>query len=814
MEQSCLAAVLYLQQSIPGRFVIAECNDPGISPTGQLPFLVHEQHTLSSLRSIIKYVAGLKIIENARSKPGFSVPLSSIEQAKTTAWCAHVESHLGDLVSYALYSNQANWVNMTHPALVNMYSIPQRYYTPFRLREMHRLRLQMAGLWDLPTKENEEKKPFEKEKTKAKEDNKKVFQETFSREKVLEKTRDILDVYARLVADRNFIYREKPTTLDIVLAAHILLLVEPEYPDPYIKNLIQDSYPSLILHARRVFGDIMESQDSQLQISCAPKFVWRSLFPWPPPRWGKRESEEEIQYRRMRWGFYGVALGTMAAYMLFSYHTLARRVAFSKNVTPTLTTVMDEDLIVVDDIDAMDSGPSTSTPATGHDFNLRHKPAHAEPSTSRLRSGSNISTSMDTSERTTRSSIHKNKPHPKLKLKLSDKAAAMAPGMSFLGQYDRELDSDDEDLVFEEQFILRMPPGEDLEKLRKMVAAREVTNDVWFKFKDSRRAAFHIGNSTYSAKLVDLPCIIESQKTLDNKQMFKVADICQMLVVDKKLENDEPTTNHKNFNIDEFIWPHGITPPLHHVRKRRFRKRVNRRTIESVEQEVERLLDEDAMASEVKYEILDNVNPDLSDSEFIEREEPIDAPTPAISDAGEPQTPGYDMGDEGDDREDLGEEEEAVEGDIDEELAAELDLAMADEDEDEGEGEDEDEDESEEDEDDEDDDDEDAQARKLLNEEVRDLEAAVAKKNREISSSANPLIRKRFEDALKKLTADLEMKVVQRDELTEKQRMKKEGIAAMDPDTDPEGGAGDGGEAGVEEDEALFSSDDQVMDMA
>ena len=55
--------------------------------------------------------------------------------------------------------------------------------------------------------------------------------------------------------------------------------------------------------------------------------------------------------------------------------------------------------------------------------------------------------------------------------------------MSFLGPFDRELDSDDEDLVFEEQFILRMPPGDDCEKLRKMVASREISNDVWFKFK-------------------------------------------------------------------------------------------------------------------------------------------------------------------------------------------------------------------------------------------------------------------------------------------------------------------------------------------
>jgi transcription initiation factor TFIID subunit 7 len=110
---------------------------------------------------------------------------------------------------------------------------------------------------------------------------------------------------------------------------------------------------------------------------------------------------------------------------------------------------------------------------------------------------------------------------------------------------------------------------------------------------DSRRAVFHIGNSTYSSKLVDLPCITESHKTLDNKQMFKVADICQvnreifyalitltflqMLVVENRIDNEDALSRHKNFNIDEFIWPHGITPPLHHVRKRRFRKRVNKR---------------------------------------------------------------------------------------------------------------------------------------------------------------------------------------------------------------------------------------------
>ncbi|KAG7088407.1 hypothetical protein E1B28_012404 [Marasmius oreades] len=470
---------------------------------------------------------------------------------------------------------------------------------------------------------------------------------------------------------------------------------------------------------------------------------------------------------------------------------------------------MEDDLIVVDDVEEM---PPPSEPQAGSSQQTEY--SQNAPSGSRTSSRLRTSTQpprapSENIDRATRfASFNKTKTQPKLKLKLSEKAASQAPGMSFLGQYDRELDSDDEDLVFEEQFILRMPPGEDCDKLRKMVAARELSNDVWFKFKDSRRAVFHIGNNTYTAKLVDLPCIIESQKTLDNKQMFKVADICQMLVVDNRIENDDAVAHSsRGFNIEEFIWPHGITPPLHHVRKRRFRKRINKRTIESVEQEVERLLEADNMATEIKYEVLDNVNPDMSDSEFIEREEPVDAPTPAISDMGDAGTPGDlnghdEEGENGD---------EDPEGDIDEELAAELDLALNDEEE-EGDEEEEEEEDSDE-EDDDDDDDEDAQSRKLLNEEIRDLEAAVAKKNSEISSSANPLIRKRFEDALKKLTADLEMKLAQRDELKEQQRRIKEGIPLdHDPDSDSDtgGGTGDTQNARTIEADDLFGDQDSM----
>ncbi|KAF7793165.1 hypothetical protein EIP86_004274 [Pleurotus ostreatoroseus] len=485
----------------------------------------------------------------------------------------------------------------------------------------------------------------------------------------------------------------------------------------------------------------------------------------------------------------------------------------------------DEDLIVVDDVDDSLPPATPKAPVPGPSHDSRPPPTTGIRSALRRRkTPPSYAEQMDDEspergERKTRSSTYRSigsrSFQPKLKLKLSEKAAAQAPGMSFLGAFDRELDSDEEDLVFEEQFVLRMPAGEDCEKLRKMVTSREISPDVWFKFKDSRRAVFHIGNNLYSAKLVDLPCIIESQKTLDNKQMFKVADICQMLVVENPIPSEEATTSQQTFNIDEFIWPHGVTPPLHHVRKRRFRKRISRRvchpvackTIETVEQEVERLLEADADADEVKYDVFDNVNPDASDSEFLEMGGPAEPQTPGFggSEAGDAPTPGGEGYEEGESmeatRREGDEDGEEGEEDIDEDLAAELDLALGDEDgEDEGDEEDDDEDDDESEEEDDDEDDEEVQAKKLLNEEIRDLEAAVAKKGMEIASSANPLIRRRFEEALRKLQADLDTKRAQRDELKEKRRLQKEGKA-------PDGGDDGDDEDEGEDDNALQGDD-------
>lgn len=117
---------------------------------------------------------------------------------------------------------------------------------------------------------------------------------------------------------------------------------------------------------------------------------------------------------------------------------------------------------------------------------------------------------------------------------------------------------------------------------------------------DPRRAAFKINGVTYASKLVDLPNIIEAQKTHDGQHLFKVADISQMLVVGNPVQ-DEAGITASALNVDDYIWPHGLTPPLRHARKRRFRKRLSRRTIEVVEEQVEELLSKDEDAQETAF---------------------------------------------------------------------------------------------------------------------------------------------------------------------------------------------------------------------
>jgi transcription initiation factor TFIID subunit 7 len=152
----------------------------------------------------------------------------------------------------------------------------------------------------------------------------------------------------------------------------------------------------------------------------------------------------------------------------------------------------------------------------------------------------------------------------------------------------------------EEHIILRLPPSPATQQFRQFVKKRRIPEGFSINFSDPRNAQINLGipdSPSLSAKLVDLPCILESQKTFDNKQFYKIADICQMILV------NDPKYPHPPIAamVDKTGYPDGITPPLKSVRIRRFRKRMSKKAIEDVEKEVERLLQADLDAEDVKF---------------------------------------------------------------------------------------------------------------------------------------------------------------------------------------------------------------------
>uniref|UniRef100_A0A672SXE8 TAF7 RNA polymerase II, TATA box binding protein (TBP)-associated factor n=1 Tax=Sinocyclocheilus grahami TaxID=75366 RepID=A0A672SXE8_SINGR len=155
----------------------------------------------------------------------------------------------------------------------------------------------------------------------------------------------------------------------------------------------------------------------------------------------------------------------------------------------------------------------------------------------------------------------------------------------------------------ESQFVLQLPQ-------EYASTVRRITQSSSMNMKDrltielhanGRHGIVRVDRVPLACKLVDLPCILESLKTVDKKTFYKTADICQMLVC--TLDGDlyppleEPTDK-------KFVWNHGITLPLKNTRKRRFRKTAKKKYIESpdVEKEVKRLLSTDAEA--VRWEVI------------------------------------------------------------------------------------------------------------------------------------------------------------------------------------------------------------------
>ncbi|KAL0577949.1 hypothetical protein V5O48_004056 [Marasmius crinis-equi] len=312
-DPSCLAAVMFLQLSAPGLFSLVEDCNPDASTTGQFPYLQHgdgdDEQIYAPLSSIIQHVLSLSL-------PGVKSTSFAAGAPSQTAWITYAESALGDLVANTFYALPTNWNSLTHPTLVETFPIPQRFYSPFRIRDTYKQRLEAVDLWCLSGVELEEEAKKKsgssfrengkgKEKEKEEDFNPRyVFAKVFEREKITEKARSTFTLLSRLLGSNPFFGDDdgsEPTLLDITIAAHILLLLVPPFPDPLLRDLLNKSFPDLVAHAERMRKLTLDT----------PGF--------PKAKKGDGEENGDVWLTRLRFGFFGIAVGGFAAHAYSVY---------------------------------------------------------------------------------------------------------------------------------------------------------------------------------------------------------------------------------------------------------------------------------------------------------------------------------------------------------------------------------------------------------------------------------------------------------------------------------------------------------------
>lgn len=89
---------------------------------------------------------------------------------------------------------------------------------------------------------------------------------------------------------------------------------------------------------------------------------------------------------------------------------------------------------------------------------------------------------------------------------------------------------DDGGYDLETQFILRLPEEPAMVLRDAIKSGATIKERLSISLEgDLRKGMVRIDERYLYAKVVDLPCVVESLKTIDKKSFYKTSDICQMV---------------------------------------------------------------------------------------------------------------------------------------------------------------------------------------------------------------------------------------------------------------------------------------------
>ncbi|KAK5815521.1 outer mitochondrial membrane transport complex protein-domain-containing protein [Linnemannia elongata] len=243
IDPQCLALISYLSIVSHQEYTIVESNDPGISPTGELPMLHDGKNWIAGTNRIIAYL----------SKTGYNAneDLSTENLAKSVAYSALVDESLQDALLFSWFADDDNFLGTTRKAYSDLLSIPARYIKPMQMRKSAVQRVQKYGgkveSGSLTHAENT---------------------------RIYDLARDCYRVLDRKLGENDFLFGVKPTSLDAKAFGYLALQLYPEIPNPRFQMILTSQFPRLVAYCDRCKDEFFANlPDSALPTEASPFFT-------------------------------------------------------------------------------------------------------------------------------------------------------------------------------------------------------------------------------------------------------------------------------------------------------------------------------------------------------------------------------------------------------------------------------------------------------------------------------------------------------------------------------------------------------------
>ncbi|BGP22658.1 hypothetical protein Rt10032_c08g3527 [Rhodotorula toruloides] len=333
LDPHSLVAASYLQLLCPGEWSIVHCSDPGLSPSGSLPFLKRGPDTFAGS-------AILAHLLQANEHDAGDVA------GDAKAFQALLDTTVLPLVLHSLYSLPQNWLFIRSLLLPSL-PWPSAFYRPNALRASARaqvdaLHLEWWGLGGEAEKEAEDERRRKKalletgvegireRKEEERREGKERMKKTFGEGKIVSAARQVLTALESTLAASStpfFFSSPSPSPLDAHLSSLLSLVLYLPLPTPILADLINASFPRLWAHTALLRRTLWSSDSLPLppvrssasaSLTDSLSRALHALFPLRSPfspsltRAGEPLSSRppltktELDFRRKRYTFFAV----------------------------------------------------------------------------------------------------------------------------------------------------------------------------------------------------------------------------------------------------------------------------------------------------------------------------------------------------------------------------------------------------------------------------------------------------------------------------------------------------------------------------